>query len=75
MPLDGGMMGGGEEALLHLPSAVTVLLSSEIIYCFIRKENQNKDFPHDILWFVLVSETKITSLRDVCSKTCFQPDT
>lgn len=72
MPLDGGMMGGGQEALLHLPSAITVLLSSGIIYCFIRKENQKKEFPRDVLWFVFVSETKITSLRDARSKTCFQ---
>lgn len=67
-------MGGGEETSLHLTSVVTVLLSSEIIYCFVRKENQKKEFPRDILWFVLASETKITSLRDACSKTCFQPD-
>lgn len=67
-------MMGEEEVLLRLPAAISVFLSSEIIYCFIRKENQKKKFPHDIGWFVLRSENKIISLRDALSNTCFQPD-
>lgn len=61
-PWMGGMMGGREEGLLHLPSDITMLLSSEVIYSLKRKQNQKKEFSRDILWFVLVSETKITSL-------------
>jgi len=48
-PWMGGMKGGGEESILHLPSAIILLLSSEMIYCFMKEKKKKNEFPHDIL--------------------------